>query len=134
MVSSIPIKKRCGGAIMLLHAGESLQEQIAEWGCLHPTVRIQLALSAVPTTVRTLMSDVVSIVIDATEHPDAATQTLESVLAIIQSVETELKLGVYTEKVHEGLELFVRRRGILFLLGPMVMAEWDGFFEGVVIE
>jgi len=31
--------------------------------------------------------------------------------------------------VYEGLEMFVRLRGILFLIGPMGPAEWDGFFS-----
>jgi hypothetical protein len=36
--------------------------------------------------------------------------------------------AVYTERMHDGLELFVRSRGAQLLLGPLAEAEWDGFF------
>ncbi len=37
-------------------------------------------------------------------------------------------MGVYTEVVHEGLELLVRRLGVILLLGPMSVSEWDDLF------
>lgn len=131
MVSLISSNKRRSSPIALFHAGKPLVKQVAEWGRLRPNVDIQLITSTLSTTLRTLTSEAVAIVIDATEHPEPAMQTLDSVMAVRQSVETKLKLGVYTEKVYEGLELFVRRRGILFLLGPMDPFEWDGFFGSV---
>ena len=134
MVSLVPVNKRRSSSIALFYAGKSLAKQVAEWGRLRPNVDIQLVSSTLSTTLRVLTPEAAAIVIDATEHPGAAMQTLANVLAVMQSVETELKLGVYTEKMYEGLELFVRRRGILFLLGPMDPAEWDAFFEGVVTE
>ena len=36
---------------------------------------------------------------------------------------------MYSERMHEGLEMFVRSRGALLLLGPLSEAEWDAFFE-----
>jgi hypothetical protein len=38
-------------------------------------------------------------------------------------------MAVYTDIVHEGLELLVRRLGVTLLLGPMNGSEWDNFFE-----
>lgn len=38
-------------------------------------------------------------------------------------------LAVYTERMHEGLERFVRVRGILLLLGPVEAAQWQAVFR-----
>lgn len=103
-------------------------KQITEWGHLRPGADIRLASSSLPATLRALASEVLAAVIDATEHPEAAMRTLGGVLAVLRTAEMKPKLGVYTEKVYEGLEMFVRLRGILFLLGPMGPVEWDGFF------
>ena len=37
--------------------------------------------------------------------------------------------AMYTECMHDGLELFVRSRGAQLLLGPLTDVEWDGFFS-----
>ena len=36
--------------------------------------------------------------------------------------------AMYTERMREGLELFVRSRGAQLLLGPLAEAEWEAFF------
>ena len=36
---------------------------------------------------------------------------------------------MYSERIREGLEMFVRSRGALLLLGPLSEAEWDAFFD-----
>ena len=64
-------------------------------------------------------------VVDATEDPARAVAGFS--LAII-----ELPSGcvaVYTETVHQGLELFVRARGVPLFLGPMSDAQWEGQFD-----
>ena len=65
-------------------------------------------------------------VIDATERPEEAMGTLAQALGIRDPAPD--KLSVYTETMHVGLEMFVRLRGVLLLLGPMDQAQWDGFF------
>ena len=128
MVSVTSITKRSNSSVVLLHAGESLLKQITRWGQLRPDADIQLAASALPSTLRPLLSGAIAAVIDATEQPEAAMQTLAGILAVLQRTEAQVKLSVYTEAAHEGLEMFVRLRGILFLIGPMGPLEWDGFF------
>jgi len=96
MVSVTSITKRSNNSVVLLHAGESLLKQITEWGRLRPDADIRLASSALPSTLRTLMSEALAAVIDATEHPEAAMQTLGGILAVLRPEETDLKLGVYT--------------------------------------
>jgi hypothetical protein len=38
------------------------------------------------------------------------------------------KASVYTERMHEGLELFVRTQGSWLLLGPMTNDQWNDYF------
>jgi len=131
MVSAISIKKRGSESVALFHAGKSLLKQVAEWSRFHPNVDVQLISPILPTTLQALTSGAAAVIIDATEHPATAMHILDSILAAMQSRETELKMCVYTENMYKGLEAFVRLRGILFLLGPMDPVEWDGFFGSV---
>ncbi len=131
MVSVTSITKHRNSSVVLLHAGESLLKQITRWGQLRPNADIQLADSALPSTLKPLLSDTTAAVTDATDQPEAAMQTLAGILSVLQRTESQMKLGVYTEKIYDGLEMFVRLRGILFLMGPMGPMgplEWDGFF------
>lgn len=64
-------------------------------------------------------------VIDASSDPAQGTDAfLQSV-----SVLTSDAVAVYTEKMHDGLELLVRTFGAPFLLGPMDMREWEEYLE-----
>ena len=131
MVSAISSKKRGGEFVVLLHAGESLAKQVVDWSCLRSNVDVQSVSLPPPAKLHVLTAGAAAVIIDATQHPETAMQTLGSVLDVMQSMETELKLCFYTEKMYNGLEAFVRLRGVLFLLGPMDPVEWDGFFGSV---
>lgn len=110
--------------VVLFYAGQSLLEQITEWE--HDNGRISLSLASLSSTigVRNATRAAATIVIDATVCPREAMLVLQHTLTTLPS---EI-IAVYTEKVHNGLELFVRVRGVMLLLGPMSLSEWDGFF------
>ena len=38
---------------------------------------------------------------------------------------------MYTERMHDALELFVRERGSLFILGPLLAEQWKEYFEQI---
>ena len=40
--------------------------------------------------------------------------------------------SVYTERMHEGLEHFVRTQGAWLLLGPLTDREWEDYFATVL--
>ena len=42
------------------------------------------------------------------------------------------RVAVYTERMHEGLELFVRTQGAWLLLGPLSEQQWEGFFSSML--
>jgi hypothetical protein len=61
------------------------------------------------------------VVIDATEdHAQAA----DAFFQIYKALGSE-SMAVYTEIIHEGLEVLVRRLGVSLFLGPMAVSEWD---------
>jgi hypothetical protein len=42
--------------------------------------------------------------------------------------------SVYTERMHEGLELFVRKQGAWLLLGPLSDEQWEDYFSAMLPE
>ena len=42
------------------------------------------------------------------------------------------RVAVYTERMHEGLELFVRTQGAWLLLGPLNNRQWEEFFSSML--
>ena len=42
------------------------------------------------------------------------------------------RVAVYTERMHEGLELFVRTQGAWLLLGPLNNQQWEEFFSSML--
>ena len=71
-------------------------------------------------------SDVV--VIDASEDGPQAADTFCLAASCLGARAT----AVYTEQMHEGLELLVRVRGSQLLLGPLDDAQWEGFSSGPI--
>ena len=42
------------------------------------------------------------------------------------------QVAVYTESMHQGLELFVRTQGAWLLLGPLDDRQWEEFFSSLL--
>ncbi len=110
--------------VVLFYAGESLLEQIGEWICEHQELSLRLVLSRLATSINLAMDGAAVVMIDATREPIKAMDVLQHALLQVERA----RLAVYTECTHEGLELFVRVRGVPLLLGPMSQVEWEGFF------
>ena len=111
--------------VVILNAGRSLLRQLSQpaqrrWG-----LSVRAVTSHRSAVMATAMDDAVSTIIDATANPQAALEMLEYAVSLMGPG----KPVVYTEVMHAGLELSVRRAGVLLLLGPMSQAEWRGFFE-----
>jgi hypothetical protein len=113
------------GDILLLYPGESLRDQIRLWRGRRLGRRIETSFEKSLPEIRGLLRHAGAALVDATDDPSQAAD------ALLQAV---TRLGanaaaVYSERMHDGLELFVRVRGSMFLLGPLLDDEWDGFFE-----
>jgi hypothetical protein len=114
--------------VLLLYPGESLRAQMELWGVQHPEQRVEVSRERSLPEIRRLLRGADAAVVDATDDPCKATD------AFLQAV---ARLGanavtMYTEGVCDGLELFVRMRGSLFLLGPLLTDQWDDVMESLL--
>jgi hypothetical protein len=62
--------------------------------------------------------------VDATENPGRAREVFLRAVARLGAG----AVVVYTETMHDALEVFVRLRGSLFLLGPLFDEQWEEYF------
>jgi hypothetical protein len=111
--------------IAVFYPGDSLGEQVAAWVERHPECSVTSSYATGPAGIRNTLRTADLALLDATF--DAA----QMMPAFAQAV---AKLGaahvaVYTETMHEWLELAVRIRGVLLLFGPLSGEQWEGFFE-----
>lgn len=113
------------GDVVLFYAEESLLGQIGEWIREHRELSLRLVLSRLATSISAALDGAAVVIIDATREPWKAMDVLQYALLRVERD----RLAVYTERTHEGLEVFVRVRGVSLLLGPMSQVEWEGFFR-----
>ncbi|MCK4623767.1 MAG: hypothetical protein KAV00_00515 [Phycisphaerae bacterium] len=113
--------------VVLFYAGKSLLEQAGNWVDGQPNLFLRLVSSRSRPVVNKALSEASAVIVDITEHPDTAMDVFQYAVGRPESGE----LAVYTERSHEGLEIFVRSRGVLLLLGPLNPAEWGAFFESL---
>ena len=114
-----------GQEVVLFYAEQSLAEQITSFACKRRHLFVRLVSSCNPAVVNAALSNAFFALIDATERPARAMDLLEYILPQVGRE----RMAVYTERVYKGLEIFVRVRGVLLLLGPMEPTEWPGLFR-----
>ena len=111
--------------IVLFYPGRLLASQIHDWAEQHGGCRATVTFERSLPGIRRWARRAALAIIDASLDPAQGTD------AFLQSVNM-LKsdaVAVYTEKIHDGLELLVRTFGAPLLLGPMSMEEWEEFLE-----
>lgn len=118
---------RIGLDVSVFFPSTSLLLQMAGWLRESYPFYYRLIAARQPMFIKDALSSSASVIIDATERPDDATAVLELSVGQIGPHKTI----VYTERMHEGLEVFARTRGVQLLLGPMGEGEWRGFFESL---
>jgi hypothetical protein len=113
------------GEVVLFLAEESLLYQVATWMRAERRFSLRLVSSRDPLVMGRALDDAAVAIIDATREPGEAMAILEQGIRYLGPQ----RLAVYSEQMHQGLELFVRVRGVVLLAGPMTPAEWQGVFE-----
>jgi hypothetical protein len=114
--------------VLLLYPGQSLRDQMELWCGRHPDRRVQVSCERSLPEIRQLLHRAESTIIDATEDPCQATD------AFLQAV-ARLGAGavtIYTASGCDDLEVFVRMRGSLFLLGPLFDEQWEDVIAGLL--
>ena len=114
--------------LLLLYPGESLKEQISRWALQHPERQVNVSFEQSLPGIRRLLRHADATLLDATQDPSMA---IEAFLQAVSCLGTDA-VTVYAETLHDGLEFFVRLRGVPFLLGPLCDEQWDAFFEHIM--
>jgi hypothetical protein len=113
------------GEVVLFYAEESLLYQVASWVRREGRFSMRLTTSRDPSVIAGALDDAVVAIADATRQPGEAMAVMERALLRIGP----RRVAIYSEQLHNGLEIFVRVRGVTLLAGPMGPPDWEAFFE-----
>jgi hypothetical protein len=111
--------------IVLFYPSRLLAVQIRDWAEQHGGCRAAVSFERSLPSIRKCVRRAALAVIDASEDPAQATDAFLQSVGVLKSD----AVVVYTEKVHDGLEMLVRMLGAPLLLGPMSMEEWEEYLE-----
>jgi hypothetical protein len=116
--------------VLLLYPGEHLESLARRWLRAHRECRLRVSGARSLPAIRRALEGATAVIVDATDdHAQAVDALLQAVAR-----RGSKAVAVYTERMHDGLELFVRMQGALLLLGPINDREWDGFCRPRVQE
>jgi len=111
--------------LVVFYPTQSLARQINAWSGRRGDCRVETAQARWARGIRDAVDRADAVLVDATGDHVQAVDALVMALGGVGAARTV----VYTERIHEGLEPFVRRQGVLLLFGPLHSAQWEGFFE-----
>jgi hypothetical protein len=110
--------------IVLFYPSASLRGQLQGWSDQRGGRQLQISFERSLAGIRRQIHRADFVLVDATEDPAPASDAYSQIHKIVGPD----SMSVYTDVVHEGLEILVRRLGVTLLLGPMSVSEWDDFF------
>lgn len=111
--------------ILVFYPSESLGDQFGFWSSRHLDRQVETSFERSLPEVRRLLRNAGTAVIDATDDASQATDTfLQAVTQLGANAVT-----MYTERMHDDLEMFVRMHGSLFILGPLFVQQWEELIE-----
>jgi hypothetical protein len=90
----------------------------------HPQQHIETCEGWSQDDLRVLLRYAGMVVVDATENPARAREVFLRAVSRLGAN----AVVMYTETMHDSLEVFVRLRGSLFLLGPLFDEQWEEYF------
>jgi len=97
---------------------------MALWASKHGDCEIEPVFGRSALEIRRSLNGADRVLVDASEdHAQAIELFSQSVVTL-----GPRHVAVYTERIHEGLELFVRTQGAWLLLGPLSNWQWEEFF------
>ena len=111
--------------VAVFYPSDSLLLRMVEWLRGTDSFSLRLVTSPQPACIQHVLGATTIAVVDATGQAANATAALEQCIAAIGPEKT----AIYTELMHEGLEVFARTRKVQLLLGPLNSWEWSGFTE-----
>ncbi|MEI8373559.1 MAG: hypothetical protein WCJ35_12095 [Planctomycetota bacterium] len=106
---------------------ESLSRQVALWANQREDCGVELVFGRSALEIRRSLNGADRVLIDASDDHAQAIELFSQSIARLGS----RRVAVYTERMHEGLELFVRTQGAWLLLGPLSNRQWEEFFASM---
>jgi hypothetical protein len=116
--------------IAVCYPTESLSGQVAQWAEGRDDCRIAPVFDRSAMAIRRSLDGADIALVDASDDHEQAIDLYSQAVARLGA----RKASVYTERMHEGLELFVRTHGSWLLLGPLTGEQWDDYFAGMLTE
>jgi hypothetical protein len=115
-------------SIAIGYPTESLSRQLALWARKREDCEIEPVFGRSALEIRRSLHGADAVLIDASDdHAQAIELFSKSVVRL-----GSRRVAVYTERMHEGLELFVRTQGAWLLLGPLSERQWEEFFSSML--
>jgi hypothetical protein len=115
-------------SIAICYPTESLYRQVARWARKHEEFGIESIFDRAVLKVRRLLNGAEVVLVDASDDHAQAMELFSQSLARLGV----RRVAVYTERMHEGLELFVRTQGAWLLLGPLQETQWEELFASML--
>ena len=107
---------------------ESLSGQIARWTQSRDDRTVEPLFGLTVAAARRVLGHAAAALIDAADDREHAIDLFSQAVAVLPG----RRVAVYTERMHEGLELFVRAQGAWLLLGPLSGEEWEDVFSSLL--
>ena len=114
--------------IAVCYPTKSLSAQMARWGRWRSDSSIEPVFDRSAMAIRRSLDGVDVALVDASDDHAQAIDLFSQAIARLGA----RRVAVYTETMHEGLELFVRTQGAWLLLGPLSIDEWEDFFTSML--
>jgi hypothetical protein len=111
--------------IVMFYPGDSMLEQVTGWAESRPDCNFMVSFANSLQEIRETLGGAEIALLDATVDPSRTMKAFSEAVTRIGAY----SVAVYTERMHQWLELAVRVRGALLLLGPLGKDEWEGFFQ-----
>jgi uncharacterized membrane protein YecN with MAPEG domain len=111
--------------IAVFYPTSALMLDLADWFGGHSRFAMRMVQSRQVNNIQGVFQRAAVAIIDATEALNAAITAMGICLEYLPPE----NIVVYTKCMHEGLELFVRTRGVLLVLGPISRIEWEALLR-----
>ncbi len=122
---TIQIPQKSALTVAVFYPGNTLMHQVSNWAGEHPADGLRLCFPKSVGEIRTTLKETTISIVDATQDPTRAMAAFAELMAESPAE----SVAVYTEAMHQGLELSVRSHGVLLLLGPMEDLWWEELFR-----
>jgi hypothetical protein len=98
---------------------------LASWASNHADCGVEPVFGRSALEIRRSLDGADRVLVDASDDHAQAIELFSQSVTRLGS----RHVAVYTERMHEELELFVRTQGAWLLLGPLDHEQWEEFFS-----